>query len=102
VPPPAPHDAGYGASPFDERLYRVLLEAADRQGHPAGVEAVMGELQRLLEPGGAPEQRRGPPAHDRCSLVHPQTAALYRSLSRHVPAALVGAVGASGGGSPRL
>ncbi len=86
---------GLRASPFDERLYRVLLEAADRQGHPAGVESVMGELQRLLGPADSP-------ACGGCALVHPQTAALYHALSRHPAAALAGPVGACGGGSPRL
>lgn len=86
---------GLRASPYDERLYRVLLEAADRQGHPAGVEAVMEELQRLLGPAvGAP-----PSMHAGCELVHPQTAALYRSLTRRVP---VGAMPAPGGPTPRL
>lgn len=76
------------ASPYDERLYRRLLEAADRQGNPAGVEAVMAELVRLV--GGPPTGRSRPPATpaahagpvDPSGWVHPETAALYRALSR--------------------
>jgi len=48
-------------SPYDERLYRVLLRAADAQGNPAGVESVMAELgppgrrePRGSGPGGTP------------------------------------------------
>jgi hypothetical protein len=71
------------ASPFDERLYRVLLRAADAQGNPGGVESVMRELGWLLRPeigdGGHPAQN----PVDLSDLVHPETAALYRSLSRH-------------------
>jgi DNA-binding SARP family transcriptional activator len=77
------------ASPFDERLYRVLLRAADAQGHPGGVESVMGELGRLLSFDlPAPSLRTGVCSEpvDLPDLVHPQTADLYRSLSRH-PAA---------------
>lgn len=62
---------GLLVSPYDERLYRVLLRAADLAGNPAGVESTMAELVRLvaedLEPYDA---------------VHPDTLALYRTLSR--------------------
>lgn len=62
---------GLLASPYDERLYRVLLTAADRSGHPAGVEAVMEELVRLVADGVDP-----------FDAVHPETLDLYRSLTR--------------------
>lgn len=67
-------------SPYDERLYRLLLRAADRQGNSAGVEAVMWELTTLLGGPGSGHDRR----HDPLDLeaVHPETAALYLSLSR--------------------
>jgi hypothetical protein len=68
---------GLRASPYDERLYRRLLRAADAAGHPAGVEAAMAELLRLVG-----------------RVVHPRTAALYRMLSRRPPD--------SGGPPPRL
>jgi DNA-binding SARP family transcriptional activator len=58
-------------SPYDERLYRVLLRAADVAGNPAGVESVMAELVRLVAEDIEP-----------FDAVHPETADLYRSLSR--------------------
>jgi len=66
-------------SPYDERLYRRLLLAADAQGNPAGVESAMARLVRLLA-GDRPD---GPAGPDRTAeLVHPETVELYRSLSR--------------------
>jgi DNA-binding SARP family transcriptional activator len=77
--------AALRASPYDERLYRVLLRAADAEGHPAGVESVMGELGRRLGAGSGPA---APHRGRLVDLVHPETAALYRSLSRRrAPAA---------------
>lgn len=73
-------------SPFDERLYRVLLQAADAQGNPAGVESVMAELTRLVGGGAEATGARSFPATQACELVHPDTAALYRALSRRLPA----------------
>ncbi len=67
---------GLAASPYDERLYRRLLLCADRQGNPAGVERVMGELLAHVGGGGCAFG-----AFD-LAAVHPKTAALYRSLSR--------------------
>lgn len=75
---------GLLASPFDERLYRLLLTAADLQGNPGGVETVMDELLAVV--GGGPVRRRhGAVAldHEALGWVHPQTADAYRSLSRH-------------------
>ncbi len=62
---------GLLASPYDERLYRVLLRAADAAGNPAGVEAAMAELVRLVADDVEP-----------FDAVHPETLDLYRSLSR--------------------
>jgi DNA-binding SARP family transcriptional activator len=81
---------GLLANPFDERLYRLLMRAADLEGNPAGVEAAMAELLRQM---GAPA---GAEARIEAAPVHPQTARLYRSLSRrirpeHLPAASGGA-----------
>ncbi len=69
----AEHAARTGliVSPFDERLYRVLLRCADAAGNPAGVEAVMSELVRVVADGIEPLES-----------VHPETLELYRSLSR--------------------
>jgi hypothetical protein len=67
---------GLLVSPYDERLYRILMRAADQAGNPAGVEASMTELLQLV--GGEVEPY---------DSVHPETYALYRSLSRkHVSA----------------
>lgn len=81
---------GLLASPYDERLYRILLRAADLEGNPAGVEAAMAELVLLVAGGdgaslvtGVRTQRRGHPLPVTATdLVHPDTAALYRALSR--------------------
>ncbi|MGH9018087.1 MAG: AfsR/SARP family transcriptional regulator, partial [Acidimicrobiales bacterium] len=62
---------GLQVSPYDERLYRVLLRAADVAGNPAGVESVMSELVRLVAEDIEPYD-----------AVHPETLALYRTLSR--------------------
>ncbi len=67
---------GLLVSPYDERLHRLLMRAADLAGNPAGVEAVMAELLQLV--GGEVEPY---------DSVHPETLELYRSLSRrHVSA----------------
>jgi DNA-binding SARP family transcriptional activator len=69
------------ASPYDERLFRILLRAADLQGNPAGVESVMTELTRVLGVEG-PGAASGSAASHWASAVHPATADLYRRLSR--------------------
>jgi DNA-binding SARP family transcriptional activator len=84
--------AGLLASPYDERLYRILLRAADLEGNPAGVERVMAELLQVVGGAGA---GRGPlptGAFD-LRMVHPETATLYRSLSRWGASASREAVG---------
>ena len=65
---------GLLVSPYDERLYRMLMRAADGAGNPAGVEAAMEELVRLVADGIEP-----------LDSVHPSTLQLYRSLSRRRP-----------------
>ncbi len=62
---------GLLVSPYDERLYRMLLRAADAAGNPGGVESVMAELVRIVADEIEPVES-----------VHPSTMALYRSLSR--------------------
>jgi DNA-binding SARP family transcriptional activator len=61
---------GLLASPYDERLYRVLMRAADAAGNPAGVDAVWRELLSVLDAD--------------LELVddelHPETIALYAVL----------------------
>lgn len=58
-------------SAYDERLYRILMRAADRAGNPAGIENVMDELTRLVGDEVEP-----------FDAVHPETLELYRELSR--------------------
>jgi hypothetical protein len=70
---------GLLACPFDERLYRVLLRAADASGNPAGVESAMSELLGAV--AGVPVGVR-PIWPESLALVHPETAALYEALSR--------------------
>jgi DNA-binding SARP family transcriptional activator len=62
------------ATPWDERLHRLLMEAADAAGDRAGVEATLRHLALVLEIDGDP--LRG---------VHPETAALYTRLSGRTP-----------------
>ncbi len=62
---------GLQVSPYDERLYRMLLRAAESAGNPAGVESVMSELVRMVADEVEP-----------FDSVHPSTMELYRSLSR--------------------
>lgn len=62
---------GLVVSPYDERLYRMLLRTADAAGNPGGVEAVMTELVKVVADEVEPIES-----------VHPSTLALYRSLSR--------------------
>jgi DNA-binding SARP family transcriptional activator len=73
--------AGLLVSPYDERLYRVLLRAADLEGNPAGVERAMAELLQVIGGSGAARVPRPVAAAD-LRVVHPETATLYRSLSR--------------------
>jgi DNA-binding SARP family transcriptional activator len=62
---------GLAASPYDERLYRLLMLAADQGGQRAGVESTMEELLRRLEAGEVwPDD------------LHEGTRALYEQLAR--------------------
>ncbi|HZU79436.1 MAG TPA: hypothetical protein VE991_05930 [Acidimicrobiales bacterium] len=58
------------ASPYDERLFRVLLRTADANGNSAGVEATMRELLKVLADDDVED------------TVHPETLELYKTLSR--------------------
>ncbi len=62
---------GLRVSPYDERLYRVLLKSSDAAGNPAGVESIMAELIHLIADDVEP-----------FDAVHPETLSLYRNLSR--------------------
>jgi DNA-binding SARP family transcriptional activator len=62
---------GLRVSAYDERLYRVLMRAADAAGNPAGVESTLDELVTLIAEDVEP-----------FDAVHPETLELYQSLSR--------------------
>lgn len=66
---------GLKVSRYDERLYRLLMRAADLAGNPAGVEAAMVELAHLVADDVEP-----------FDVVHPETLELYRRLMRDRPA----------------
>ncbi len=61
---------GLAASPYDERLYRLLMRAADAAGNPAGVQAVWQELLAVL----------GADLDYVDQDLHPDTVALYATL----------------------
>jgi DNA-binding SARP family transcriptional activator len=64
---------GIAGAPYDERLYRRLMLAADAVGNPAGVESAMDELLLRLE-----EENVEP-----YDTLHEETRALYERLTRH-------------------
>ncbi len=70
---------GLLADPYDERLHRRLLRAADLEGNRAGVESTMARLVRLLG-GDARRVLARPEAL--VEIVHPETAKLYLTLTR--------------------
>ena len=61
---------GLLVSPWDERLYRLMMRAADGLGNRGGVEAALRDLAHALELEGDP-----------LLGIHPETSALYRSLT---------------------
>jgi len=75
-------------SPFDERLYRALLEAAEVMGNRVGMRAAVAELLRVAGDGGSWDG--GPAARSPDQLarssVHPRTLALVQELALgHAP-----------------
>jgi DNA-binding SARP family transcriptional activator len=61
---------GLLVAPWDERLYRLLMVAADATGNRGGVESVLRSLAQVLDHPGDP-----------IGAVHAETAALYRRLT---------------------
>jgi len=61
---------GLLVSPWDERLYRLSMRAADGLGNRGGVEAALRALASALELEGDP-----------LLGIHPETSALYRRLT---------------------
>ncbi|MGA8297550.1 MAG: bacterial transcriptional activator domain-containing protein [Acidimicrobiales bacterium] len=72
---------GLRATPWDERLHRLLMEAADANGDRAGVEATLRHLALVLEIDGDPLR-----------AVHPETARLYERLLGRAASALSSAL----------
>jgi DNA-binding SARP family transcriptional activator len=88
---------GLRVSPYDERLYRALVRAAELKGNRSGLRSAMAELLSLAAEGrghvGSASTGRDRPRTR--SSIHPSTVALYRELAREgIPAA--------GGDSVRL
>jgi len=63
---------GLRAAPGDEVLYRDRMQAHDRAGNLAGVEAVMQELRRTVDEG------------EPYDSIHPDTIAFYERLTHRV------------------
>ncbi len=61
---------GLTLTPWDERLYRLLMMAADAAGNRGGVESALRSLAQVLGWSGDPIE-----------IVHPDTASLYRKLT---------------------
>jgi DNA-binding SARP family transcriptional activator len=75
---------GLRASPYDERLYRALLWAAEVMGNRVGMRSTMAELRCLAADGAIPARGAKPGTGGRSALsfLHPKTLALFRELSR--------------------
>jgi DNA-binding SARP family transcriptional activator len=76
---------GLVVSPYDERLYRVLLRALAAQGNRLGLRAAMAQL---LVMSGDPPVPRQPGGWEGAAWEprHPETSALYRELLSGWPA----------------
>jgi DNA-binding SARP family transcriptional activator len=84
-------------SPYDERLYRALLRAADVMGNRVGLRSTMEELLCVAAEGPLPRRRRYPrsPGESPHSSIHPKTMALFLELVH-------GGTGAARGDPSRL
>lgn len=80
---------GLKACPFDERLHRLAMRAADAAGNRAGVEAIFRDLAVKLELDGDLRRR-----------LHPQTVALYERLGGAALSSNTTSLRASSGHSP--
>ena len=61
---------GIIVSPYDERLYRLLMQAADAAGNRATIVAIMAELRAVVYEDVIP-----------ADTIHPETEALFRRLT---------------------
>jgi len=70
-------------SPYDERLYRTLLRAADAVGNRVGLRAAMAELLLVAADGGPSWRgtKTGYAGEDAPSLLHPRTLTLFHELA---------------------
>jgi DNA-binding SARP family transcriptional activator len=75
-------------SPYDERLYRALLEATAAQGNRVALGSTMAELLARAGGGQATFGLTSPSTHESAlvSVLHPETTALYRQLVGRRPA----------------
>lgn len=62
--------AGPRASPYEERLYRLAMRAADAEGATGKIRAVMRELRSVLDADIEPDDS-----------IDPETLELYRQLT---------------------
>jgi DNA-binding SARP family transcriptional activator len=71
-------------SPYDERLYRALLWAAEVMGNRVRLRSTMAELLFVATDGGSapPGGRSGTERQRVDSAIHPKTVALFRELTR--------------------
>ena len=67
-------EAGLRACPYDERLFRLLMQAHDLDGNLAGVRATMERLCKVVEDDIEPVES-----------VHPETKELYAQLTHRAP-----------------
>jgi DNA-binding SARP family transcriptional activator len=77
-------------NPYDERLHRALLRAADAQGNRVGLRSVMNQLRALADEPWEPVSRvlPGLDVGDGGTSIHPQTMALFHELTQgRTPAA---------------
>jgi hypothetical protein len=81
---------GLQVNPYDERLYRALLRAAEAMGNRVGLRSTMAELLCVAAEGRGPSRGPGPGAGSGSghSSLHPRTVALFQELARgETPAA---------------
>jgi hypothetical protein len=71
---------GLGVTPFDEGLWRLLLDATYATGSASGLDHVISELAVVL--GASPVLQRLSPALDLADLVHPATWDHYVDLRK--------------------
>ncbi len=77
-------------NPYDERLHRALLRAADAQGNRVGLRSAMDQLRALAAEPWDPVSKLPPGliGGDGCCSIHPQTMALFHELTQgRTPAA---------------